>query len=99
MRIIQLKPDSEITIGPGKANHKFIMNLNTNCIREDNAAMTLGFGSITVNIQIFGDHTAAWNNYFKNRCSFSKSDDNTLSRVLATFSLIHSICDIDFEVI
>ncbi|GAG03936.1 unnamed protein product, partial [marine sediment metagenome] len=35
MRIIQLKSDSEITIGPGKADYKFIMKLNNSYIREN----------------------------------------------------------------
>jgi len=100
MRIIQLKPDSETTVGPGPGSYRFIMRLNSIDIRD--IQYRVHGCELKIRIQVFGDHADAWKQYFKFRYGFQNYDGKTLKTrpaTLESFTLIHSICNIDLEII
>jgi len=89
MQIIQLK-SGELLKGGSTASATFLIKSNASYVRESKAAVTTSF-----KMQIYGDHSKQWKNYFKVYHNFSQYGEVVLYlNTIRSFTLVHSICDV-----
>ncbi len=89
--IIQLTSKSETISAGDSAARTFLIKSNGTYVRESGASITTSF-----KLQIYGEHSSAWENYFISQYAFIKNDgtDILYHRNIKTFILIHSTCEI-----
>lgn len=96
MRIIQYSSEADTTTSGG-GTYKFVMQLDDSFIREKKAN-TAG----RLYMQIYGEYKQTWIKYFTEQQAFEEDAFNPDTLYLKgdkSFSLTHSICSIEMEVL
>lgn len=94
LRVMQFRSDPLTLGGSGKISCRFQMKYLENQIREQKIPLA----KQTLNIQVFGDRQGVWLRYFQSHFPTASYSAPTMSIPLNSFTLIHSVFDLDLEV-